>query len=225
MATNTIGDVISRIRTQIKAVKQDALLTDRAIYSFVQRHAKWLMKREDAKSRLMGFSSVMQTMDYVELIEVDKIEAGCTGLKSGCTFRRTKEKVPIFMQGYWGPLIRSVTSLDGSEELQPTIPTSYLHISKSKNFKFNKTHYYWYLNEYLYFPDIEWDAVRIEGIFEDDISMFKCTPEDCVSRQDGIIGVPDFLLAELESNAFRDLMGMVQIPTDTANDKQSQIRS
>ena len=31
MAKTTIGDVISRMRTQIKAVRQDAFLTDRAI--------------------------------------------------------------------------------------------------------------------------------------------------------------------------------------------------
>ena len=41
MAKTTIGDVISRMRTQIKAVRQDAFLTDRAIYAFILKHAKW----------------------------------------------------------------------------------------------------------------------------------------------------------------------------------------
>lgn len=225
MAQDSIGEVVSRIRTQVKAVRQDAFLTDRAIYSFVKKHAMWLMKREDGKSRLLGFSSVIQTMDYVELIEVDKIEAGCTRLKSGCTFRRTKDKIPVFMQGYYGPLIRSVTSLDGSEELQPTLPSTYLHIAKSKNHKYNKTMYYWYLNDYLYFPEIEWDAVRIEGIFEKDVTDFGCKREDCVYRQDTKLGIPDYLLGELEAQVFKDLAGVMQTPVDTANDKQNIIRS
>jgi hypothetical protein len=92
MAKNTIGDVVSRLRSQLKGNSQDAFLTDRMIYAFVLKHAKWLMKREDGKNKLLAFSGVIQTMDYVELVEVDKVEACCTGISSDCTIRRTKEK-------------------------------------------------------------------------------------------------------------------------------------
>ena len=224
MAKTTIGDVISRMRTQIKAVRQDAFLTDRAIYAFILKHAKWLMKREDGKNKLLAYSGVVQTMDFVELIEVDKVEACCTGITSDCTIKRTKEKMPIFMQGYNGPLIRSTTSIDGSESLQPTNPSTYLSMSKSKNFKFNKSKYYWYLNDYLYFPNLEWDAVRIEGIFEDDISRFTCEADSCKVRSDETFNVPDYLYGEIESQVFRDLAGIVQLPTDMPNDKQNALR-
>jgi len=224
MARSTIGDILSRIRTQVKAVRQDALLTDRVIYSFVLKHAKWLMKREDSKNRILGFSGVAQTMDYVELIEVDKVEACCTGLSSDCTIKRTKEKMPVFMQGYYGPLIRTVASLDGSEELQPTNPSSYLAMSRSKNFRYNKTKYFWYLDDYLYFPNLDWDAVRIEGIFEDDISDFTCEADSCIVRSDQAFNVPDYLYGELEAQVFKDLAGMVQLPTDMPNDKQNALR-
>jgi len=220
----TIGDVISRIRSQVKAVRQDALLTDRVIYSFVNKHAKWLMKREDSRNKLMAFSGVIQTLDLVELIEVDKVEACCTGIKSDCTIKRTEKKMPIFMQGYWGPLIRTVSSLDGSEELQPTTPSQYVAMSKSKNFKYNKTKYYWYLDDYIYFPNLEWEAVRIEGIFEDDISDFTCEEDSCMVRSDQSFNVPDYLLGEIESQVFKDLAGMYQMPTDLPNDKQSASR-
>ena len=221
MARNTIGDIISRIRTQAKTVKQDAVMTDRVIYSFVLKHAKWLMKREDGKNKLMAFSSVMSTMDFVELVEVDAVEACCTGISSKCTIKRTKDKLPIFMQGYFGPLIRTISSLDGSEELQPILPTTYIGISKSKNFKFNNTKYYWYVNDYLYFPNLEWDAVRIEGIFEDDISEWTCAPDSCIEKTDQSFNVPDYLLAELESNVIKDLVGMAQMPVDATNDKEN----
>jgi hypothetical protein len=220
----TIGDVISRIRSQVKGVRQDALLTDRVIYSFVNKHSKWLLKREDSKNRLLSFSGVLQTMDFVELIEVDKVEACCTGVTSDCTIKRTKNKMPIFMQGYWGPLIRTVASLDGSEELQPVVPSSYAAMSKSKNFKYNKTKYYWYLDDYIYFPDLEWDAVRIEGIFEDDISDYTCEADSCVVKSDQSFNVPDYLLGELEGAVFKDLAGMMNIPPDPVNDKQNLAR-
>lgn len=220
----TIGDVISRIRSQVKGLRQDALLTDRVIYSFINKHSKWLMKREDSKNRLLGFSGVVQTIDFVELIDVDKIQACCIGLSSECTIKRTKEKMPVFMQGYFGPLIRTVASIDGSEELQPTNPNSYLAMSRSKNFRFNKTKYFWYLDDYLYFPNLEWDAVRIEGIFEDDISIFSCQNSSCVQRQDQTFNVPDYLFGELESQVFKDLIGIMQIPVDMNNDKQNVLR-
>jgi hypothetical protein len=224
MARPTIGNILSRIRTQVKAVRQDALLTDRVIYTFVLKHAKWLMKREDGKNRLLGFSGVVQTMDFVELIEVDKVEACCTGLSSDCKIKRTKEKMPVFMQGYYGPLIRTVASLDGSEELQPTNPNSYLAMSRSKNFKYNKAKYFWYLDDYLYFPNLDWDAVRIEGIFEDDISRFTCEEDSCKVRSDESFNVPDYLHGEIESQVFKDLAGMIQMPTDMPNDKQNALR-
>jgi len=224
MAKNTIGDVLSRLRNQLKGNKQDAFMTDRMIYAFVLKHAKWLMKREDGKNKLMAFSSVIQTMDYVELIEIDKVEACCTGVRSDCTIKRTKDKLPVFLQGYFGPLIRTISSIDGSEEMQPILPSSYISVVNSKNFRFNKTKYYWFLNDYIYFPDLEWDAVRIEGIFEDDISKWTCEEDDCTLRQDQTLNIPDYLLGELESQVFKDVMGLYQIPVDPANDKQNIAR-
>lgn len=224
MAKNTINDVLSRIRSQMKAVKQDSFITDRMIYTFVLKTAKFLMKREDSKNKLMAFSSVIQTMDFVELVEVDKVEACCTGVKSDCTIKRTKDKLPVFLQGYFGPLIRTIASLDGSEELQPILPTTYSSLSKSKNFRFNKTKYYWFIDDYLYFPNLEWEAVRIEGIFEDDISAWTCEEDSCIARQDQSFNVPDYLLAEIEAQVFKDMMGILQIPQDEDNNKENIAR-
>lgn len=224
MARVTIGDVTSRLRNQIKGVKQDAFVTDRMIYSFVLKHAKWLMRREDGKNKLMAFSSVVQTMDFIELIEVDKVEACCTGIKSDCTIKRTKDKLPIFMQGYYGPLIRAVSSIDGSELMQPTTSVNYTRFSNGSTFKYNKTKYYWFLNDYLYFPNLEWDAVRVEGIFEDDISKWTCEEDNCTPKQDQTFNVPDYLLGELEAQVFKDILGIYQIPADPAMDKQNIAR-
>jgi len=224
MAT-TIGEVISRVRNQLKAVKQDAFLTDRYIFSLISKHARWLMKREDSKNKLMKFSSVMQTLENIELIEVDRVEACCTNAKSNCKIKRTKLKVPSFMQGYFGPLIRTISSLDGSEDLQPTQPTVYVSMTHSTTFKYNKTKYYWYLNDYLYFPNLEWDAIRIEGIFEDDVTKYNCDPsDDCFPRQLQSFNVPDYLHGEIESNVMKDFGLTVQLPTDTTSDKQHILR-
>jgi hypothetical protein len=229
MSRTTIGEVLSRVRNQIKAVRQDAFLTDRFLYSIVLKHAKWLMKREDSQNKLMRFNSIMQTLDKVELIEIDLIEAGCTGLKTNIKVMRTKDRIPVFMQGYWGPLIRKVTSIDGQIDFQPITPTQYVKVSSSKNFKYNTTNYYWYLNDFLYFPDVSWNLIRIEGVFEDDISEYKCIDCSdneyyCASRQDSVFNVPDYLFGEIESNVMKDVSIMIQIPTDDVHDNKNITR-
>jgi hypothetical protein len=225
MSRTTIGEVVSRVRNQIKAVNQDSFITDRFIYSVVLKHGKWLMKREDSKNKLLSFNSIFQTLDFVELIEIDKVEAQCSGIRSGVTIKRTKEKLPTFLQGYWGPLIRNITSLDGSVELMPTNPSTYLNQQKSKASKYNTTKYYWFLNDYIYFPDLEWDAVRIDGVFEDDISAYNCSTTDkCISRQRQPINIPDYLHGEMEAQVIKDLTLMYQLPVDATPDKQNLLR-
>jgi len=166
-----INEVISRIRGQVKAEVQDAFVTDRYIYSLVTKYGKLLMRRQDFANKLMKYNSIWNFLPYVELIEIDKVEAKCTGIQSGCTIKRTKDKLPDMLDGYWGPLIRTVSSIDSSIELQPTQPGTYASITKTTSFRYNKKKYYWFLNNYLYFPDMEWDAVRVEAVFDDDISI------------------------------------------------------
>jgi hypothetical protein len=77
----------------------------------------------------------------------------------------------------------------------------------------------------LYFPNLEWDAVRIEGIFEDDISAFSCEDCDkCIPRQDQKFNVPDYLHGEIENFVMKDLSFGMQIPNDTTVDKQNIMR-
>lgn len=217
----TIGEVISRVRNQFKGSKQDAFITDRLLYSVIMKYAKLLMRRQDTLNKLMKFNSVFQTLNFVELIEVDRAEADCRGIDTGCYFKRTKDKLPTMMEGYWGPLIRAVTSIDLSEDIDPTYPITFEKISKQKTFKYNKKHYYWYLNGYLYFPNLEWDAVRIEGVFEKDISAYNCDPDECMYVQDMPISVPEFLLAEVEQMVAKDFGIMIQIPQDVSSDNRN----
>ncbi|BCV02239.1 MAG: hypothetical protein CM15mV51_0560 [uncultured marine virus] len=170
----TVGEVISRIRGQVKAEVQDAFVTDRYVYSLIIKFAQLLMRRQDYANKLMKFNAVWKTLPYLELIDVDKVEAHCSGIQSGCTIKRTKDKLPNFIEGYWGPLIRTVSSIDGSIELQATQPGTYTSMTKTTSFRYNKTRYFWFLDGYLYMPNIDWDAVKLEGVFDDDLGKWLC---------------------------------------------------
>jgi hypothetical protein len=110
----TIGEAISRVRNTLKAVKEDSFLTDRQIYFSLTKYGKTLIKREDNQFRLMKMSQLFKVLPYVELIDVDKVEAGCVGVYSGCYFKRSKEKMPSILDGMFGPLFRTVSSIDGT---------------------------------------------------------------------------------------------------------------
>jgi hypothetical protein len=218
----TIGDVISRVRGQIKAESEDAFVTDRYLYSLIKKYATLLMRRQDSSNKLMKFNSVWQTLDFVDLIEVDKIEDNCCGIKSDVKIKRTRLKLPTFMEGYWGPLIRTVSSIDGSQECQATSPATYNSMSLSTSFKYNKAKYFWWMNNYLYLPNVEWDAVKIEGIFEGDMGRFNCNPSDnCTPRHHQRFFVPEFLFAEIEQQVLQETFATLKVPSEDSDNKSN----
>lgn len=215
----TIAEVISRLRGQMKAEVQDAFVTDRFIYSLINKFAQVLMRRQDSANKLNKFNSIWEVLPYVELIDVDKVEAGCAGIFSGCTIKRSKHKLPKMIEGYWGNLIRNITSIDSSVGLQPTYPSTYVSISRTTGFKYNQTKYYWFLNGYIYCPNLEWDGIRIEGVFDSDLSDWTCYGYECVPRYEQHLNIPEAMMAEIEQNVLNIMLNTIKIPADDIDDK------
>jgi hypothetical protein len=218
----TIGEAISRVRNTLKAVKEDPFLTDRTIYFSLIKYAQTLIKREDNQFRLMKMSQIFKVLPYVELIDVDKVEAGCIGVYSECYFKRSKDKLPNILNGMFGPIIRTTSSIDGSIEMFRTDPGTWISITKSTTFKYNKRPYFWYLNGYIYCPNIDWDAIRIEAIF--DGVLETCDTDPCTLRQDDTFVLPEYLFSEVEQFVIKELTMTLQIPTDGPDDGQNTLR-
>jgi hypothetical protein len=218
----TIGETISRVRNTLKAVKEDSFLTDRMLYFSILKYAKALIKREDNQFRLMRMSSIFQVLPYVELIDVDKVDAGCIGIYSGCYFKRSKEKIPSILNGMFGPIIRTVSSIDGTIELFRTEPGTYVSMTKTTTFKYNNNLYFWYLDGYMYFPNLDWEAIRMEAIFDGDLDT--CTSDDCELQQDKPLTIPEYLFAEVEQFVVKELTMTMQVPTDGSDDGQNVLR-
>ena len=217
----TIGEAISRVRNVLKAVKEDPFLTDRTIYFAIQKYAKTLIKREDNQFRLMKMSQIFQVLPYIELIDVDKVEAGCVGVYSECYFKRSKDKLPNILDGMFCPIIRTTSSIDGSIEMFRTEPGTWVSITKSTTFKYNTRRYFWYLNGYIYCPNIDWEAVRMEAIFENKVEICE---EDCRIRQNESYNIPEYLFSEVEQMVIKELTMSMSIPTDGADDSQNTLR-
>jgi hypothetical protein len=217
----SIGEAISRVRNTLKAVKEDPFLTDRVIYSSLIKYGQTLLKREDNQFRLMKISSIFQVLPYIELIDVDKVEAGCFGVYSECYFKRSKDKLPTILDGAMGPIIRTTSSIDGTIEMFRTDPGTWVSMTKTTTFKYNTRKYFWYLNGYLYAPNIDWDAVRMEAIFQ---GVTDPCSEQCDLAQDKPLTIPEYLFSEVEQFVIKELTMAMQVPTDGADDSQNSLR-
>jgi hypothetical protein len=93
-------------------------------------------------------------------------------------------------------------------------------MTKTTSFKYNKTKYFWYLDGYLYLPNIDWDAIQIEGVFDDEIGFWLCDKaEQCVPRYKQDIYIPEALFAEIETQVVQAMMLTVQIPVVDGDNK------
>ena len=211
----TIGEVISRVRNQVKSVKEDAFITDRFLYSLILKHASWLIRRQDSQSKLAKLKSIFQPINVLEIENVDKVGNNPYNLKSGFSIKRSVEPLPKMMEGKMGPMIRAVTSVDQSQELYPVHPSTYERMLKQSTFKYNSKKYYWYLDGYLYFPNIVWDAVRVEALFLEEL---ETDDNKCLTKYERGLFIPEFLLAEVESYVKQDMSIMLQIPQDSRQD-------
>jgi hypothetical protein len=220
----TIGEAISRVRGVLKIVKQESFTTDRFIYSIISKYAKTLIRRQDNENKIMKHDGLFIPLPFVELIDVDKIEAGCAAIQSGCLIKRTELKLPKVFNGTNGPLFRKVYALDGSQEFYPTTPTGYISIRNSVNFKYNKTKYYFYRNGYMYFPDCEIEAVAIEGLWEDTLNGFCNLNGDCKRMQELELPIPEYLFTEIEQMLAQELNNTGRMPSEGATDNINPLR-
>ena len=222
--STTPRESISRVRAGIKATNEDAFITDRYIYSLLMKYAKHLIKRDWDTKHLFKHSSLFKEDSCVELIEVSVIPDCCKELAySNCRIMRSKNKLPKMLELTKGNLIRNVSTLDYSKRADVTVPLLYANMKKSVNFKYNPSKYYWYLEGYLYIPDVDWEAVRVEALFEDNISSLSCNSEEdmCMMAQDKTMVVPEGLFAEIEQLVRTELQGPLTIPGNNADDAQN----
>jgi len=221
----TIGESISRVRGILKGTNEDSFLTDRFVYSIISKYAKLALRKQQLQNQLMKHDDLFQMLSFVDLIDVDKIEADCAGIKSNCTIKRTEKKLPKIFNSSRGPLIRKVYSIDGSFDFVQTSPAVYISLTLSTNFKYNKTKYFWFRNGYLYFPDTEIEAIMVEALWEDVLDGFCTTDEtDCLSMQEQTLPIPEYLFAEVEQQAEQELGFTLKIPSDGSDNAENLLR-
>lgn len=172
----------------------------------------------------MKLGYLFQTWKCVDLIPSPTIEE-CCGIKTTCTIFRTRDKLPYTLVASWGPIIRTVSSLDGFTEIIPITPTEWNRIQEDTNTKYDKSLYYFWSEGYLYFPNLEWKKVQVEALFEEDIDRYNhcCEKVDpCKTILDSIFRIPREVMAVCVQNVNKEIIGEYdQIPDDQKINKDS----
>ena len=71
-------------------------------------------------------------------------------------------------------------------------------------------------------PNIPWDAIKIEGVFEGDITGWDCDElNDCTPRYKQSIYIPEFLFAEIESQVLAQMFNTLKVPSEDSDNKQN----
>lgn len=208
----TISELISQVRNGLKTLNADSRMTDKFIWSIINKHARWLIKREGNKvGALYSMDYLFQTLKCVLVEEVPTIDDAC-GVKNRCTVFRTKIKLPKLYEGSDGAIIKSVFTIDGSQEFSQISVQEYMRkLENPHTVKYDKAKYFFFNNGYLYFPKSSIRMVMIKGYFEDEINgkslceCGDCIEETCSSKLEEQFRVPDYLMGELMNQVLNEL--------------------
>jgi hypothetical protein len=173
----TLRSLVSSVRSSHKLLSTDTLATDRFIASEIRNATLFLVKRETNLRKLWATDSIFTTIPCLELVEVPISE--CCGYTDPCTIARSKYPLPRISEGNYQYVIQGVYSINAmggnGNRLKEISINRYLNLLKLPIIK--KEDYFWISNGYLYITNPNLQAVRLVGMFEEDIPNEMMYPE------------------------------------------------
>lgn len=229
----TVRDIISRVRTLVKANSRDAIISDRLIWSIVSKHTDSVIFKYRHSSNIVSSPDLFLTVYGIDVEETSLLSIGCVDVDECLDIKiyKTKDKLPDIRVINDKLLIQSVTSVDYSYSFSQIKFGQYTHILNNRYRKILKDKYYAYEQGYIYIFDINnkqegIGKINVTAAFKDSVSAgllnCKCDGEhSCLPAQDIIAGIPSSLLSEIEAMTLQEIMamGQLQIVTDDSDNK------
>lgn len=164
---NYIDRVISLYSKGAQSI--DSRLSPRLIYDKLKSsRSRLVILKANKKQSIIGSK---QNLNCIKLIRAPKIECPCVP-PSGCTFLRSEEPIPKFLESLFGPLTGTVMTLDGSVNFSLT---SRNRIRAQVTERYTGRSPRAFIDKYLYIlgnssPKF---VSLYGGVFEDPIEIFK----------------------------------------------------
>lgn len=212
---NTKRSSINELRKMLQEVGADSNYTNQFLYGILSKQAKWLIKREISAGRIFRNTTFFQTLGCQDVIEVSTIDA-CCPVKTNCKIYRTKNKLPNIWADDYGPVIKSVLSVDGTTEFFITTPMGWQNKRNDPYQKKTSEKYTFFTDGYWWFPEHNPHRINLYGFFVDDISQLSNCSEkkECIRFLDTEFFIPPWVEAEMLSKALQSLLPSKQMQED-----------
>ncbi len=224
---STKRQLIDSLRKKLQERNADSTFTNRDLYQTLLEQTKWLIKREINSGRIYKNVAFFQLLKCQDVIEVPSVDP-CCPVKTNCSIFRTKCKIPDFWIDEDGPIIKTITSVDGTTAFEMTTPTTWMSIRSDPYQKKSTQMYTFYSDGYMWFPEHNPHKVNMLGFWTDDIEALNGCQEEkpCVRFLDTKYTIPDWLEGELIAKALEILAGVTKrLPEDEQIDKNPTRRS
>lgn len=225
--------IIDTFRDELRERNADSKYTNQFLYNEILKQAKWLIRREVAAGRIYINNSIFQTLACVPIVETSTTE-DCCPVKTNCKIYRTRDKLPEMWLDSNGPVLKSVSSVDGSTDFFYTNATTWQSKRSDPYQRMTDTKYSFFSDGYLWFPENNPHFVSVLGFFTEDISTLenKCVecddkkPKPCSRFLDTEFMLPGWLEAEAYAKALQQIAGITKrLPEDEIINKNDAIKN
>ncbi len=223
---STKRQIIELFREELRERNADSNYSNQFLYNELLKHAKWLIKREVSAGRIYINNSFFQTLSCVEVIETSTVDV-CCPVKVNCKIYRTKNKLPDMWIDNNGPVLKSVSSVDGTTDFFYTNPTTWQSKRNDPYQKMADIKYSFFADNYLWFPEHNPHRVNIYGFYTEDITdLNEChEKKECTRYLDTKFLIPDWLEGEMFGKALESMAGVTKrLPEDDEINKNDKRR-
>ncbi|SEW21552.1 hypothetical protein SAMN05428988_3223 [Chitinophaga sp. YR573] len=206
----TLRQIVSDLRSMLKQVSADSVLTDRMLASELRSAAALLIRRDLLLRRLWNTPTLFTQIRCLKLCEVPVAE--CCNYSAPCTIRRSQCRIKgIADLGTFGLAIQGIFTIDGRKKFKEANPSRYENILRL-NIP-NKKGYYWLLDGYLYITDPDLEAINLVAYFEEGVTFegtdCQCADatvdQSCLNPLDEDFKCPQYLIENAKNAVYEKL--------------------
>lgn len=215
MVTN--GEFVSRVVNDLNALTKDVHISRRWLLSIGQTKAESYVAQKWEDGSLIEDLALQTCVSCVRMIPVDKIECCDATFKLCRVLMRSEHRLPGLIYFSLGPIISSVSNVDGTRYYKYQRLEAYKNEQKRKYADKGQKRYY-IQDGYLYIPD---DYIELVNVCyftmdrRDALNLSACTPpKTCVSRWDDDFIYPVKLIEYIVSETLKEAVTKIQIPND-----------
>lgn len=218
----TVRQAISEVLNDPGVVNMDEILPKKYIYTKLMGWADAITRRDSDSRRVFTHRYLFSFLeDCTELIPVTN--DCCEELPRDYVMKRTKNKIPNTLSTIMGSALAVYTvGIHNGLRFEEASPKRYAQIVR-RSYRDPEVIYYWRSGDYLYFPEIDFDVIRIEGAFTE---PFQVENGKCTLFLDTAFVCPDYLFADVKKATVQELLtkfqrgGTDQVPDMNSNIKQ-----